>query len=82
MVLRSRERGRVGRRRHLIETAVSLVLTAFSVAPNGTRVVWGMVYFGQGRSWGVGQLADRLTVNQEVGGSSPPAPALGPLTSL
>ncbi len=24
--------------------------------------------------WGVGQLADRLTVNQEVGGSSPPAP--------
>ncbi len=27
-------------------------------------------------NWGVGQLADRLTVNQEVGGSSPPAPAL------
>ena len=24
--------------------------------------------------WGVGQLADRLTVNQEVGGSSPSAP--------
>ena len=26
--------------------------------------------------WGVGQLADRLTVNQEVVGSSPTAPAL------
>jgi hypothetical protein len=26
--------------------------------------------------WGVGQLADRLTVNQEVAGSSPAAPAL------
>ena len=26
--------------------------------------------------WGVGQLADRLTVNQEVGGSSPPAPVV------
>jgi hypothetical protein len=25
--------------------------------------------------WGVGQLADRRTVNPEVGGSSPPAPA-------
>src|SRR6266571_6287036 len=26
--------------------------------------------------WGVGQLADRPAVNREVGGSSPPAPAL------
>ena len=26
-------------------------------------------------TWGVGQLADRRTVNPEVGGSSPPAPA-------
>jgi hypothetical protein len=26
--------------------------------------------------WGVGQLADRLTVNQEVVGSSPTAPVL------
>ena len=24
--------------------------------------------------WGVAQLAERLAVNQEVGGSSPPAP--------
>src|SRR5688572_8824022 len=32
--------------------------------------------------WGVGQLADRRTVNPEVGGSSPPAPALPPCTRL
>src|SRR5688500_19220413 len=31
--------------------------------------------------WGVGQLADRRTVNPEVGGSSPPAPALPPSVS-
>src|SRR6266550_1806158 len=31
---------------------------------------------GGGALWGVGQLADRPAVNREVGGSSPPAPAL------
>src|SRR5439155_9295365 len=31
---------------------------------------------GGGAHWGVGQLADRPAVNREVGGSSPPAPAL------
>src|SRR4051812_7562554 len=29
--------------------------------------------------WGVGQLADRRTVNPEVGGSSPPAPVALPM---
>src|SRR5574342_264333 len=28
--------------------------------------------------WGVAQLAERPAVNREVGGSNPPAPAVGP----
>jgi hypothetical protein len=31
---------------------------------------------GAGFFWGVAQLAERLTVNQEVGGSNPPAPVV------
>ena len=36
-------------------------------------VVSGLSRTTQNR-WGVAQLAERLAVNQEVGGSSPPAP--------
>ena len=31
----------------------------------------------RGHLWGVVQLAERLAVNQEVGGSNPPTPAHG-----
>ena len=36
-------------------------------------VICGLSRTAQNR-WGVAQLAERLAVNQEVGGSSPPAP--------
>ena len=39
----------------------------------GMDVICGLSRTAQNR-WGVAQLAERLAVNQEVGGSSPPAP--------
>ena len=131
MVLRPRGRGRVGRRRHLIETAwirpgglflfrgrqpVALmkpVAGAFwRVATDRERPYWAPFVLPVGCKrgkprlpaldrmpyerfdapestvilrilvcclgpvhWGVGQLADRRTVNPEVAGSSPAAPA-------
>ena len=39
--------------------------------------VRGLVAGKKYQKWGVAQLAERLAVNQEVGGSSPPAPVVG-----
>ena len=87
MVLRPRGRGRVGRRRHLLKGhSVFWVALLVVCGLNRTELRQSLTAFLFGARrilyvvrrpeyWGVGQLADRRTVNPEVAGSSPAAPA-------